>query len=107
MRERKDSQWKFYRFLSVGCSKMYCCSDMSEEKFEFSAKGIQNDGNDISYEKFYDVLFEGKEDKVMNKRMRYINGYMKSYKQSKRGLSYVYHKLIVFPDGVTTKPLNV
>ena len=89
------------------CSKMYCCSDMTEEKIKFSAKGIQKDGNDISYKKFYDVLFEGKEDKVMNKGMRYINGYMKSYEQSKRGLSYVYHKRIVCPDGVTTKPLNI
>jgi hypothetical protein len=43
----------------------------------------------------------------MNKGMRYINGYMKSYEQSKRGLSYVYHKRIVCPDGVTTKPLNI
>ena len=86
---------------------MYCCSDMTEEKIKFSAKGIQKDGNDISYKKFYNVLFEGKEDKVINKGMRYINGYMKSYEQSKRGLSYVYHKRIVCPDGVTTKPLNI
>ncbi len=34
------------------CSKMYCCSDMTEEKIKFSAKGIQKEGNDISYKKF-------------------------------------------------------
>ena len=51
------------------------------KKIKFSAKGIQKDGNDISYKKSYDVLFEGNEDKVINKGMRYVNGYMKSYEQ--------------------------
>jgi hypothetical protein len=36
---------------------MYCCSDITEEKIEFSGKGIQNEGNAIGCEKFYDVLF--------------------------------------------------
>ena len=86
---------------------MYCCSDMAEEKIKFSAKGIQKDGNDISYKKFYNVLFEGNKDIVLNKGMRYINGYMKSYEQEKKGLSYAYHKRIVCDDGITTKPLNI
>jgi hypothetical protein len=47
------------RMVSL-CRKMYCCSDMAEEKIKFSAKGIQKDGSDISYKKLYDVLFEGK-----------------------------------------------
>ncbi len=80
---------------------------MAEEKIKFSAKGIQKDWNDTSNKRFYDVSFEGKEDKVMNEGMKYINGYMKSYEQSKRGLSYMYHKRIVCPDGITTRPLNI
>ncbi len=32
---------------------------------------------------------------------------MKSYEQSKQGVSYVYHKRIVCPDGVITKPLII
>jgi hypothetical protein len=44
---------------------------------------------------------------VLKTGMRYINGYMKSYEQNKRGLSYVYHKRIVCADGITTKPLNI
>ncbi len=39
---------------------------MAKEKIKFSAQGVQKDGNDISYKKFYNVLFEGKEDKEMN-----------------------------------------
>ena len=45
--------------------------------------------------------------KFLNKGFRYIDGQMKSYEQSKRGLSYVYHKRIVCDDGVTTKPLLI
>jgi len=39
----------------------------------------------IVIKKIHDVLFEGKEDKVIYKGMRYINGYMKSREQSIRG----------------------
>ena len=46
-------------------------------------------------------------DRVLNKGFRYIDSSMKSYEQSKRGLSYVYHKRIVCDNGVTTKPLNI
>ncbi len=49
----------------------------------------------------------GKKDMVLNKRMRYINGTMKSYEQEKQGLSYAYHKRIVQKDGITTIPLNI
>jgi len=89
------------------CSKMYCASDISEEKIKFSCKGIQKDGNDVSYKKFNDVLFNKHEDKVLNKGFRYVEGYMKSYEQIKKGLSFAYHKRIVQPDGITTKPLLI
>ena len=39
--------------------------------------------------------------------MRYIDGYMKSYEQEKKGLSFEYHKRIVQNDGISTKPLNI
>jgi hypothetical protein len=87
---------------------MYCCSDLDEEeKIKFSCKGIQHNNNEITYKRFEDVLFNGHKDKVLNKGFRYIEGYMKSYEQQKKGLSYVYHKRIVCDDGVTTKPLNI
>ena len=89
------------------CSKMYCASDIAEEKIKFSCKGIQKEGNNVNYQKFQDVLFNGVKDKVLNKGFRYIEGTMKSYEQQKKGLSYCYHKRIVCDDGVTTKPLNV
>ena len=89
------------------CSKMYCASDITEKQIKYSCKGIQKEGNNICYEKFHDVLFENKKDIVNNTGFRYINGTMKTYEQSKKGLSYVYHKRIVLEDGITTIPLNI
>ena len=56
--------------------------------------------------KFKDVLFNKHNDQVLNKGFRYIDGYMKSYEQNKKGLSYAYHKRIVCEDGINTKPLR-
>ena len=72
-----------------------------------SCKGIQKAGNDISYKKFHDVLFNKHEAKVLNRGFRYIDGFMKSYEQNKKGLSYAYHKRIICDDGINTKPLNI
>jgi hypothetical protein len=89
------------------CSKMYCASDFTEEKIKFSCKGIQKDGNNVNYQKFHDVLFDKHEDKVLNTGFRYVDGFMKSYEQNKKCLSYAYHKRIVQSNGITTKPLNI
>ena len=75
--------------------------------FKFSCKGIQKAGNNINYKKYEDVLFDKHNDQVLNKGFRYINGFMKSYEQNKKGLSYAYHKRIVCEDGINTKPLNI
>jgi hypothetical protein len=90
------------------CSKIYCCSDLDEqEKPKFSCKGIQHNNNNMTFKRFEDVLLNGVKDRVVNKGFRYVEGYMKSYEQEKKGLSYCYHKRIVQPNGITTKPLNI
>ena len=53
------------------------------------------------------MLFDKHNDQVLNKGFRYINGYIKSYEQNKKGLSYAYHTRIVCEDGINTKPLNI
>jgi len=89
------------------CSKMYCCSDMDEQNIKFSCKGIQKQGNNVNYKKFENVLFGDKQDIAHNKGFRYVEGVMKSYEQTKKGLSYIYCKRVVLPDGVNTIPLNI
>ena len=103
------------------CSKMYCCinsgdeqliysnslTDKEKAKIKFSCKGIQKDGNEISYKKFENVLFGDKQDTAHNKGFRMVSGTMKSYEQDKKGLSYIYCKRIVQSDGINTIPLNI
>jgi hypothetical protein len=95
-----------YKMISL-CSKMYCCSDITETKIKFSCKGIQKKSNNICYQKFNNVLFGDKKDTVNNTGFRYIAGTMKTYEQEKKGLSYAYHKRIVLADGISTIPLNI
>ena len=89
------------------CSKMYCCADMDEKALKFSCKGIQKDNNNITYKKFENVLFNKSNDIATNQGFRYINGFMKSYEQQKKGLSYIYNKRILLDDGINTIPLNI
>ena len=86
---------------------MYCASDITEEHIKFSCKGIQKEGNNINYQKFNNVLFGDKKDIANNTGFRYVNGFMKTYEQQKKGLSYAYHKRIVLADGISTIPLNI
>ena len=67
---------------------MFCCADTTGENIKLSCKGIQKEGNNVNYQKFQDVLFNGVKDKVLNKGFRYVDGTMKSYEQNKKGLSY-------------------
>ena len=89
------------------CSKMYCASDITEENIKFSCKGIQKDGNNVNYQKFHNVLFNKHNDQVLNRGFRYVDGYMKSYEQNKKGLSYAYHKRKVAANGIDTTPLDI
>ncbi len=71
-----------------------------------ACKGIQKDGNNVNYQTYHNVLFNKHKDQVLNKGFCYVDGYMKTYEQSKKGLSFAYHKRIVCDDGITTKPLT-
>ncbi len=53
------------------------------------------------------MLFNKHEDKVLNKGFRYIDGYMQSYEQNKKGLTYAYHKRKVAANGIDTTPLDI
>ena len=108
------------------CSKMYFCSNTEEfcdccackkleckcEKkcscnFKFSCKGIQKDNNNITYKKFENILHNKTHDMAKNQGFRYVNGFMKTYEQEKKGLSYIYNKRILLSNGIDTIPLNI
>ena len=89
------------------CSKMYCCSDMDEKNIKLSCKGMQKNDNDISYNRFYNKLFNNTVDTAHNKGFRMYNGQMHTYNQNKIGLSSIYCKRRVDNNGLTTKPLLI
>ncbi len=89
-----------------------CIVQISQKKkIKFSCKGIQKDGNNVNYQKkiteIHNVLFNKHKDEVLNQGFCYVDVYMQLYEQNKKGLSFVYHKRIVYEDGITTKPLNI
>ncbi len=88
---------------TIGCK----CVKKCKCDFKFSCKGTQKAGNEINYQKFHNVLFNDHKDKVLNKGLRYVEGYMKSYEHEEKGLSNVYRKRIVQQHGITTKPFNI
>ncbi len=46
---------------------MHYASDITIEKLKFSWKGIQEDDNNVNYQKIHDVLFNKHKDEVLNK----------------------------------------
>jgi len=87
------------------CSKLYFVE--GETKSKYSCKGIQKNQNDISKDRFHNVLFNDVKDMCTNKGFRVINNEMVTYIQHKKGLSYYYDKRVVLDDGVSTVPLDI
>jgi hypothetical protein len=81
-------------------------SDTEENKYKFSSKVIQKDKNDLTKERFQNVLNDPKnKDMCINRGFRVIDNHMITYTQEKKGMSYYYDKRIVLSDGVRTLPL--
>ncbi len=80
---------------------------ISQEKKLIIMQRHPKDNNKVNYQKFYDVLFNNHKDIVNSKGFRYIDGYMKTYEQEKKGLSFAYHKKNCFRRLNRTTPLNI
>ena len=70
-------------------------------------QGYPQHQNDISKDRFHNVLFNDVKDMCTNKGFRVINNEMVTYIQHKKGLSYYYDKRVVLDDGVSTVPLDI
>jgi hypothetical protein len=87
------------------CSKLYFVE--GDTKNKYSCKGINKNQNEISKDRFHNVLFNNEKDMCVNKGFRVVNNEMVTYIQQKRGLSYYYDKRRVLEDGVSTVPLDI
>jgi len=88
------------------CSKVYYCWN-NEGKDKTSCKGVNKRQNDVLKEDYYNVLFDNREYKAVNKGFRVVNNKMYSYEQQKRGFSSYYDKRKVLDDGISTTFLNI
>ena len=88
------------------CSKTYYC--FGQDKGDKSAtKGLDKRQNELSKERFLNVLRTGTPGGGTNTTFRTDGVSMYTYKQQRNSLSYFYIKRKVLADGVSTAPLSV
>ena len=86
------------------CSKTYYCYG-GEDKF--SCKGINKRTNEITKDKYMDVLLTKEAGTGTNRGFRSIDNQVYTYLQERAGFSYFYPKRKVLADGVSTAPLDI
>ena len=86
------------------CSKTYYCFGKEDK---FSCKGINKRTNQITKDKYMDVLLSKKSGSGTNRGFRSIDNQVYTYLQERAGFSYFYPKRKVLADGVSTIPLDI
>ena len=86
------------------CSKTYYCFGKEEK---FICKGISKRTNQITKDKYMDVLLSKKSGSSTNRGFRSMDNQVFTYLQEKSGFSYFYPKQKVLADGVSTAPLEI
>ena len=86
------------------CSKTYYCFGKEDK---FSCKGINKRTNQITKDKYMDVLLSKKSGSGTNRGFRVIDNKMYTYLQERAGFSYFYPKRKLLDDGVSTEPLDI
>ncbi|XP_078694703.1 uncharacterized protein LOC144923755 [Branchiostoma floridae x Branchiostoma belcheri] len=89
------------------CSKTYYCFGGEDKNDKFSCKGVSKRDNDITLQKYLQVLQTQKSGQGVNRGFRVRNNQMLTYTQTRDAFSYFYPKRQVQDDGVTTLPLDI
>ena len=90
------------------CSKTYHC--FSEDAQKIGCKGIQKSARNkdsLTLERYLNVLDTQIKGSGVNVGFRAIKGKMMTYEQRRFGLSYLYVKRKICPDGINTTCLDV
>ena len=96
-------EWSGDGFVGL-CSKTYFCFGTTDKA---SSKGINKTQNDLTKEKYMQVLEEQKCQSGRNQGFRVHQNQMFTYNQTKNGLGFFYPKRVVLDDGVSTRPLEI
>ena len=86
------------------CSKTFYCFGKEDK---FSCKGINKRTNQITKDKYMDVLLSKKSGSSTNRGFRSMDNQVFTYFQERTGFSYFYTKRKVLADGVSTVPLEI
>jgi hypothetical protein len=86
------------------CSKTYYYFG---KKDMFSCKGINKRTNQITKDKYMDVLLTKESGSSTNRGFRSMDNQVYTYFQERTGFSYFYPKRKVLADGVSTAPLEI
>jgi hypothetical protein len=86
------------------CSKTYFCFGAEDN---FSCKGVNRKTNNVTKEKYMDVLLTKQSGSGTNKGFRSIDSQVYTYLQERAWFSYFYPKRKVLADGVSTVPLEI
>jgi hypothetical protein len=77
------------------------------EEDKFSCKRINKRTNQITKDKYMDVLLSKKSGFSTNRGFRSMDNQVFTYFQQRSGFSYFYPKRKVLEDGVSTAPLEI
>ena len=89
------------------CSKTYCCMNADTSEVKFSSKGLNKNFIDEPLPKYRRVLENHENLTSTNRGFRFLNGSVRTYEQTKKGLAYFYPKRKVRSDGIHTDPLDL
>lgn len=98
-------EWQGEGFVGL-CSKSYYCFG-TDQGDKCSSKGLNKRQNNLTKEKFLEVLQTKTPGVGVNRGFRTMGTAMVTYTQTKDALSYFYPKRKVLDDGVTTEPLDI
>jgi hypothetical protein len=88
-------------------SKTYIGKGEQEDQLKITCKGIDKKKLDNAWKRYMTVLKTHVPDGVENISFRVFLNKMYTYRQRRLGLSAIYMKMIVGPDGFSTSPLNL
>ena len=98
-------EWSGTGMIALSSKTYYCWG--SEDKI--SCKGTQKNNNkhSLNKESYKKCLYDGTTINCKNKGFRFVDKAIKTYEQSKTGITPIYVKGIVMTDGVHVRPLDL
>lgn len=96
-------EWSGEGIIGLSSKTYYCFGS----KDKFSCKGVNKRTNNITKEKYLNVLLTKQNGSGINRGFRCVNHRILTYKQERSGFSYFYPKRKVLDDGVSTVPLDI